>query len=212
LFLAYECEIGGKSGSGKIAELIVRRSTDNLQVSSLSPKILVESKSTKTTSPIRGIDMMETISFRLNGKPATLNVDGDRSLLWVLRTDLGLTGTKFGCGESLCGACTVVVNKEAVRSCQLPVREVRNQEVVTIEGLGSNGKLHPLQEAFIDLGALQCGFCTSGMIMNAYGLLLKNPNPTRDQIVEGMEDNLCRCGTQVRIIQAIENASKSMRQ
>jgi len=155
---------------------------------------------------------MDTISFRLNGKPATLNVDGDRSLLWVLRTDLGLTGTKFGCGESLCGACTVVVNKQAVRSCQLPVRDVRNQEVVTIEGLDSNGRLHPLQEAFMDLGALQCGFCTSGMIMNAYGLLLKNPNPTRDQIVEGMEDNLCRCGAQVRIIQAIENASKSMRQ
>ena len=156
--------------------------------------------------------MTETISFRLNGKPTTLNVDGDRSLLWILRTDLGLTGTKFGCGESLCGACTVVVNKEAVRSCQLQVREVRDKEIITIEGLSSNGKLHPLQEAFMDLGALQCGFCTSGMIMNAYGLLLKNSNPTRDQIVAGMEDNLCRCAAHVRIIQAIESASKSMRQ
>jgi aerobic-type carbon monoxide dehydrogenase small subunit (CoxS/CutS family) len=156
--------------------------------------------------------MTETISFRLNGKPTTLNVDGDRSLLWVLRTDLGLTGTKFGCGESLCGACTVVVNNEAVRSCQLQVREVRGKEVITIEGLSRNGKLHPLQEAFMGLGALQCGFCTSGMIMNAYGLLLKNPNPSRDQIVAGMEDNLCRCAAHVRIIQAIEGASKSMRQ
>jgi aerobic-type carbon monoxide dehydrogenase small subunit (CoxS/CutS family) len=156
--------------------------------------------------------MTETINFKLNGKSTTLNVDGVRLLLWVLRTDLGLTGTKFGCGESLCGACTVVINNEAVRSCQLQVREVRDKTVVTIEGLSGNGKLHPLQEAFMDLGALQCGFCTSGMIMNAYGLLLKIPKPTRDQIVAGMEDNLCRCAAHVRIIQAIESASKSMRQ
>ena len=152
--------------------------------------------------------MRETIDFRLNGKPTKLEVDGDRALLWVLRTDLGLTGTKFGCGASLCGACTVIVNKEAVRSCQVPVRDVRGKEVITIEGLAQNGKLHPLQKAFADNGALQCGFCTSGMIMTAYGMLLKSPKLTRAQIVDGMEQNLCRCGTHKRIIQAIESVAK----
>ncbi len=151
--------------------------------------------------------MKETIDFRLNGKPTKLEVDGDRMLLWVLRTDLGLTGTKFGCGASLCGACTVIVNKEAVRSCQLPVKEVRGKEVITIEGLAQSGKLHPLQQAFADHGALQCGFCTSGMIMNAYGLMLKHPKLTRAQIIEGMDQNLCRCGTHNRIIQAIESVA-----
>jgi nicotinate dehydrogenase subunit A len=154
--------------------------------------------------------MKETISFKLNGKPTTIETEGDRTLLWVLRTDLGLTGTKFGCGESLCGACTVIVNREAVRSCGLKVKEVRGKEVLTIEGLERNGKLHPLQEAFIEHGALQCGFCTSGMIMNAYGLLLRQPNPDRAQIVEGMNDNLCRCGAHKRIIHAIESASKKL--
>jgi aerobic-type carbon monoxide dehydrogenase small subunit (CoxS/CutS family) len=152
--------------------------------------------------------MKETISFRLNGKATSLDIEGDRTLLWVLRTDLGLTGTKFGCGESLCGACTVIVNKEAVRSCQLPIKEIQGKEVITIEGLAKNGKLHPLQQAFIDHGALQCGFCTPGMIMNAYGLLLKNPKPTQDEILKGMEDNLCRCGTHKRIVQAIESVAK----
>lgn len=151
--------------------------------------------------------MKDSISFRLNGKPIRLDVDGDRTLLWVLRTDLGLTGTKYGCGESLCGACTVVVGKEAVRSCQLPVKAVRGKEVTTIEGLEQKGKLHPLQEAFADVGGLQCGFCTPGMIMNAYALLLKNPKPTRSQICAGMEDNLCRCAANNRIVQAIERAS-----
>jgi aerobic-type carbon monoxide dehydrogenase small subunit (CoxS/CutS family) len=152
--------------------------------------------------------MKETINFRLNGKPTKLEVEGDRMLLWVLRTDLGLTGTKFGCGESLCGACTVIVGKEAVRSCQLPVEEVRGQEVTTIEGLAKNGTLHPLQKAFDENGAFQCGFCTPGMIMTAYGLLLKNPKMTRAQIIEGMEQNLCRCGTHKRIVQAIESVCK----
>jgi aerobic-type carbon monoxide dehydrogenase small subunit (CoxS/CutS family) len=148
-----------------------------------------------------------SISFRLNGKPIRLDVDGDRTLLWVLRTDLGLTGTKFGCGESLCGACTVVVSKEAVRSCQVPMKAVRDKDVTTIEGLEQNGKLHPLQEAFADTGGLQCGFCTPGMIMNAYALLLKTPKPTRGQIRAGMEDNLCRCAAHHRIVQAIERVS-----
>ena len=151
--------------------------------------------------------MKDSISFQLNGKPIRLDVDGDRTLLWVLRTDLGLTGTKFGCGESLCGACTVVVSKEAVRSCQVPMKAVRGKDVTTIEGLAPNGKLHPLQEAFADTGGLQCGFCTPGMIMNAYALLLKTPKPTRGQIRAGMEDNLCRCAAHHRIVQAIERVS-----
>ena len=149
--------------------------------------------------------MKETIEFRLNGKPTRLEVEGDHMLLWVLRTDLGLTGTKFGCGAGLCGACTVIVGKEAVRSCQIPVKEVGGQEVTTIEGLTKNGTLHPLQKAFAEKGAFQCGFCTPGMIMTAYGLLLKNPKMTRAQIIEGMEQNLCRCGTHKRIVQAIES-------
>ena len=159
--------------------------------------------------------MTDPISFRLNGRPVQLEVDGDRTLLWVLRTDLGylrdelqLTGTKYGCGESLCGACTVVVGRDAVRSCQVPVKSVRGKDVTTIEGLERDGKLHPLQEAFADTGGLQCGFCTPGMIMTAYALLLKTPKPTRAQIVAGMEDNLCRCAAHHRIVQAIEKASK----
>ena len=151
--------------------------------------------------------MKETIGFKLNGKPITLEVEGDRKLLWVLRTDLGLTGTKYGCGMSLCGACTVVIGKEAVRSCMLPIREVRGKEVTTIEGLAQGEKLHPLQNAFAEYGAVQCGFCTPGMIMNAYSLLLKNPRLTRDEIINGMERNLCRCSAHKRIVQAIESVS-----
>jgi aerobic-type carbon monoxide dehydrogenase small subunit (CoxS/CutS family) len=152
--------------------------------------------------------MKETIDFRLNGKPTKLEVEADRMLLWVLRTALGLTGTKFGCGASLCGACTVIVDNEAVRSCQLPVREIRGKEVTTIEGLAKDGTLHPLQKAFAEQGAFQCGFCTPGMIMTAYGLLLKNPKMTRAQIIEGMDQNLCRCAAHKRIVQAIESVCK----
>ena len=153
--------------------------------------------------------MKDSISFRLNGNPIRLEVDGDRSLLWVLRTDLGLTGTKYGCGESLCGACTVVVGREAVRSCRLPVKAVRGKDVTTIEGLEKNGRLHPLQEAFADLGGLQCGFCTPGMIMNAYGLLLADRHPSREKVVDAMEGNLCRCGAYKRILEAIESVSRA---
>ncbi len=151
--------------------------------------------------------MEQTIEFKLNNRPVRLKVDGDRSLLWVLRTDLNLTGTKFGCGQSLCGACTVVVNKEAVRSCRVPVKDVRGKEVTTIEGLSAGGKLHPLQKAFLDQDAYQCGFCTPGMILNAYALLLKNPAPKREEIVEAMEGNLCRCGSYSRVINAIQTVS-----
>jgi len=154
--------------------------------------------------------MKETISFRLNGEPVSLDTDSDRKLLWVLRTDLELTGTKYGCGESICGACTVIVDGVPERSCQVPLRDVQDKEVITIEGLVQGGELHPLQEAFVEHGALQCGFCTPGMIMNAYALLLDNPAPTRGEIIDGMEDNLCRCAAHKRIVEAIEDAARRL--
>jgi aerobic-type carbon monoxide dehydrogenase small subunit (CoxS/CutS family) len=154
--------------------------------------------------------MIEKISFTLNNKPVTLEVEGDRELLWVLRTDLGLTGTKYGCGEGICGACTVLINNEAVPSCQIRIKEVAGAEVTTIEGLEKDGSLHPLQKAFIEHDALQCGFCTPGMIMKAHSLLTENPNPSRAEIVKGMDGNLCRCGAHPRILDAIESAAKEM--
>jgi aerobic-type carbon monoxide dehydrogenase small subunit (CoxS/CutS family) len=154
--------------------------------------------------------MIETISFRLNDNPVTLRVDPDRPLLWVLRTDLGLTGAKFGCGEGLCGACTVLINNAALPACQMSVGEVAGSDVKTIEGLAKNGQLHAIQEAFVAHDALQCGFCTPGMILKAYGLLVSNPTPTRQEIIDGMEDNLCRCGAHVRIVAAIEAAAKAL--
>jgi aerobic-type carbon monoxide dehydrogenase small subunit (CoxS/CutS family) len=156
--------------------------------------------------------MKEPFQFRLNGKPVSLTVDTDRRLLWVLREDLGLTGTKYGCGEGICGACTVLVDGEPVRSCHYPLKEARSREVVTIEGLAKDEKLHPLQEAFIRHNAMQCGFCTPGMILDAYSFLRKNPRPTREQIIMAMEDNLCRCGGYDRIVQAIETAADAMRE
>jgi aerobic-type carbon monoxide dehydrogenase small subunit (CoxS/CutS family) len=154
--------------------------------------------------------MKETIRFTLNGKAMSLDVDPGRALLWVLRYDLGLTGAKYGCGEGLCGACTVLVDKKAVRSCLLEVKAVAGKKVTTIEGLAKNGVLHPLQRAFVEHDALQCGYCTPGMIMNAYSLLLNTPQPSRSQIIEHMEGNLCRCGAHKRIVQAIEAAARDM--
>jgi len=154
--------------------------------------------------------MKETIGFALNGKAVSLDVDPSRALLWVLRYDLGLTGPKYGCGEGLCGACTVLVEREPVRSCLLEVKAVAGKKVTTIEGLAKNGELHPLQKAFVEQDALQCGYCTPGMIMNAYSLLLNTPQPSRSQIIEYMEGNLCRCGAHRRIVQAIETAAKEM--
>jgi aerobic-type carbon monoxide dehydrogenase small subunit (CoxS/CutS family) len=151
--------------------------------------------------------MQRTISFTLNGQPARVATDDERMLLWVLRSDLGLTGTKFGCGVALCGACTVVVDQQAVRSCSVPLKDIAGKHVVTIEGLASGDQLHPIQEAFLKHHAFQCGYCTSGMILNAYALLLKTPQPTHAQILEHMEDNLCRCGAHVRIVEAIQEAS-----
>lgn len=150
--------------------------------------------------------MQRTISFTLNGKPASVKTDDERMLLWVLRSDLGLTGTKFGCGEALCGACTVVVDNEAVRSCVTPLKSVAGKHVTTIEGLGQNG-LAAIQQAFLEHHAFQCGYCTPGMIMNAWALLRKTPHPTREQIARHMEDNLCRCGTHSRILDAVQQAA-----
>lgn len=152
--------------------------------------------------------MEETIQFKLNGKPTRLRVDANRTLLWVMCTDFALTGTKYGCGEGLCGACTVMLDKEAIRSCQLRMQDVAGKEVTTIEGLAQNDKLHPLQQAFMEHDALQCGFCTPGMILNAHGLLLKNPRPSAAEIIAGMDDNLCRCGAHQRIVQAIQSAMR----
>ena len=152
--------------------------------------------------------MKETIKFTLNGKPTSIEVEGDRTLLWVLRTDLGLTGTKYGCGMGLCGSCTVVIDNKAVRSCRLPVSSVQGKDVMTIEGLAQGDKLHPLQNAFLEYGAVQCGFCTPGMLMNAYALLQENPSLSRYQIIKGMDNNLCRCSAHTRIVQAIESVSK----
>jgi len=155
--------------------------------------------------------MNDTISFKLNGKAVQLDIDGNRPLLWVLRSDLGLTGTKFGCGEGHCGSCTVLVNNVAARSCLLKVRNVKDKEVITIEGLAKNGKLHPLQKAFMEHDALQCGFCTPGMILTGAAMLATNQQPTREQIVHGLENNFCRCGAHTRIIDAMQAAAAEMR-
>jgi nicotinate dehydrogenase subunit A len=155
--------------------------------------------------------MKRTISITLNGKPETLTVDDERMLLWVLRCDLHLTGVKFGCGAGLCGACTVLVDDQAARACDTRVKDVAGKKVLTIEGLEKEGKLHPLQQAFIDERAFQCGFCTPGMILNAYAILLKTPRPTSAEIARQMEDNLCRCGSHVRIVRAVQTAAEAMR-
>ena len=154
---------------------------------------------------------MKTVQFELNGSQVSVEVQDGESLMWVIREQLGLTGTKFGCGEGYCGSCTVIVNGEAVRSCTMPATEAAGSSVLTIEGLSSNGKLHPLQEEFVKNDALQCGYCTPGMIMNAYGLLLTNPDPTREEVVTAMDENLCRCGVHGRIIESIQNAGKKMK-
>jgi aerobic-type carbon monoxide dehydrogenase small subunit (CoxS/CutS family) len=160
---------------------------------------------------IPGGAMKKTIRFTLNGTTTVLDVEEDRMLLWVLRTELGLTGSKFGCGEGFCGSCTVVVDGKAERSCQLPIGRVADKKVVTIEGLATNGGLHPIQASFVEHDALQCGFCTPGMIMAAYGLLLENPDPSPQEILDHMEDSLCRCGAHRRIVMAIQKAAVKMR-
>ena len=155
--------------------------------------------------------MKENIQFTLNGKKTNITVDGERFLLTVLRKEFGLTGTKYGCGEGHCGACTVLVDNKAIRSCNTSMKEVEGKEVVTIEGLAMGKDLHPLQKAFIKHDALQCGFCTPGMILTAYSLLKEKSKPTESEIIHAMDDNLCRCGSYKRIIQAIQTAAEEMR-
>ena len=150
---------------------------------------------------------MKSISVTVNGTPHRLDVDEDRRLLWVLRDDLGLTGTKFGCGVSSCGACTVIIDGKAVHSCVTAMKAVDGKQVTTIEGLAHGDHLAPVQQGFVDHLGFQCGYCTSGMIMGGHALLMSNPKPTRDEIMKGMEGHLCRCGAHVRIVDAIESAS-----
>ena len=151
--------------------------------------------------------MPNVTSLNVNGKKLRVDVDGQTPLLYVLRDDLNLTGTKYGCGEAKCGACTVLVEGQAMRSCVTPVSRVSGKQITTIEGMEKDGKLHPLQEAFLKADALQCGYCTPGMIMAAAALLKKNGKPSREEIVKHMDANVCRCGTYPRIVNAIEIAA-----
>ena len=148
--------------------------------------------------------MSDTIRFRLNGRSVSLDTDPSRRLLWVLRTDLELTGTKYGCGVGLCGACTVLLDGRAVPACQTDLAAVQGREVTTIEGLARGDRLHPLQQAFDEHGAFQCGFCTPGMILGAQSLLAGNPRPSRQQIIDGLEGHLCRCAAHQRIVAAVQ--------
>ena len=150
---------------------------------------------------------MTTVSFTLNGKSASVEADANTPLLWVVREHLRLTGTKFGCGAGLCGACTVHVDGQAVRSCQTQLSDIANKKVTTIEGLSPNSS-HPLQKAWIVEQVPQCGYCQSGQIMQAAALLAKNKSPTREQIVQHMNGNICRCGTYQRIVRAVERAAR----
>ena len=150
---------------------------------------------------------MRVLELQVNGTKRRVEVEGERALLSVLRDDLDLTGAKYGCGEGQCGSCTVLVDGRAVRSCLTQVASVEGKQITTIEGLERNGRLHPLQEAFLDVDAMQCGYCTAGMIMSGVGLLKKTPNPTEPEILRAMEGNICRCGTYHRIVAAIQQAS-----
>jgi len=152
---------------------------------------------------------MRVLELQVNGTKRRVEVDGERSLLSVLRDELDLTGAKYGCGEGQCGACTVLVDGRAVRSCLTQAASAEGKQVTTVEGLERNGALHPLQEAFLAVDAMQCGYCTAGMIMSGVGLLKKTPNPTDAEILRAMEGNICRCGTYPRIVAAIRQAAGS---
>ncbi len=156
--------------------------------------------------------MPNVTTLNVNGKKLRVDVDSQTPLLYVLRDYLNLTGTKYGCGEARCGACTILADGQAMRSCVTPVGRVSDKQITTIEGMEQDGKLHPLQEAFLKADALQCGYCTSGMIMAAASLLKKNAKPSRDEIVKYMDANVCRCGTYPRIVKAIEIASGTARE
>ena len=153
--------------------------------------------------------MANVTELRINGSKRTLNAEPERTLLSVLRDDLDLTGAKYGCGEGQCGACTVMIDGIPTKSCVTPVTNVGGKEIITIEGLEKNGKLHPLQEAFMEIGAMQCGYCTCGMIMAGVALLRRNAEPSNREIVRAMDGNICRCGVYQRIVAAVAKAAKT---
>ena len=152
--------------------------------------------------------MKTSVSMRINGRPTTVTAEADRPLLSVLRAELGLTGAKYGCGIGACGACTVLVEGKAVRACRTKLASVAGKDVMTIEGLATGPRLHPLQQAFIDHGALQCGYCTPGMLLAAHALLHEQPHPSRETIATALEAHLCRCGAHQRIIDAVEAVAR----
>lgn len=156
--------------------------------------------------------MAASMQLEINGKPYSANYPPDTPLLYVLRDELGLTGTKYGCGEGMCGACTVLLDGTARRSCQISVSAAASKSITTIEGLEKDGVLHPVQQAFLDAGAFQCAYCTSGMIMGGVSLLRGNPHPTEEQITQALQGNICRCGTHPRIIEAIQRAAGKMQE
>ena len=149
--------------------------------------------------------------LHVNGSRRAVSADPAQSLLSVLRDDLGLTGCKYGCGEGRCGACTVLIDGKATRSCVTAVGDCGGKQITTIEGLEHDGKLHPLQQAFLDVGAMQCGYCTCGMILSALALLNDKPQPTRDEIISALDGNICRCGAYSRIVTAVERAAAKMK-
>jgi aerobic-type carbon monoxide dehydrogenase small subunit (CoxS/CutS family) len=155
--------------------------------------------------------MAASIQAQINGKSRIFESDPDTTLLYALREELSLTGTKYGCGEGQCGACTILLNGTPRRSCQLSVRDAAGKSIQTIEGFERNGRLHPVQQAFVDLGAFQCAYCTSGMIVSSVALLKKNPHPEEAEIVQALQGNICRCGTHPRIVAAVQQAAKAMR-
>ena len=155
--------------------------------------------------------MEQVTEIQVNGERLAVDAAGEERLLDVLRDDLGLMGCKIGCGEGECGVCTVLVDEQAVRSCMTPVGSVGGRDVRTIEGLAASGRLHPLQQAFLDAGAFQCGYCTPGMIMSALGLLQQCPDPSEETILQAMHGNICRCGAYTRIVHAIRQAAARMR-
>jgi len=162
--------------------------------------------------PLQGDDMPDAIEIDVNGKRYPVHYHPETPLLYVLRDELALTGAKYGCGEGQCGSCTVLIGGQARRSCQIPVSAAIGKPVTTIEGLEKDGRLHPVQQAFIDVGAFQCAYCTPGMIMSSVGLLQSNPSPSSDQIAQFLQGNICRCGTHPRIVEAVHQAAKTMQE
>lgn len=156
--------------------------------------------------------MAKPMGLEVNGKKYPVHYPADTPLLYVLRDELGFTGAKYGCGEGQCGACTVLLDGTPRRSCQIPVGAAEGRPIVTVEGLEKDGKLHPVQQAFLDAGAFQCAYCTPGMIMSSVGLLMTNPNPNRVDIVQSLQGNVCRCGTHPRIVEAVLSAAKMLKE